>query len=411
MRPGNLEILPQISRIAGYDMKPLLADLWYFDSPQAVRHLADYYRAINICLGENYYKLLGNWCKSHGVDLFGHPAGSMDIDNECYFGVPGQDLVWRYVEPGPKALTGENSTVAKCTSGTMLHLGLRRNSNELYGAYGHNLTFDEMEWLADWCFVRGQNLLFPHAFYYSIRGPRFDERPPDVGPNASWWNKYKSYADACSRLSWINTDSRHICNIAILAETMYLPDKPAKICLQHQLDFNYLEIRYLTGNIKTDKLGVHVAGMNYEAVILDTITFIPKSAAKVLKILAKNGRLIINAKSIFASSFKGSAIYTTPAELIAAISRLSSPDLTLSSPSTSIRCRHVVKGNDHFYILFNEGEDVVKTRLEITTEGNRQFLDPATAEAVNIGDKDEITFRPHELKIMRVNKNFKVPPV
>jgi hypothetical protein len=47
----------------------------------------------------------------------------------------------------------------------MIHLGHRRNSNELYGAYGHYLTYGEMEWLANWCFVRGQNLLYPHAFY------------------------------------------------------------------------------------------------------------------------------------------------------------------------------------------------------------------------------------------------------
>ena len=132
----------------------------------------------------------------------------MDIGAERYFQIPGQDLVWRYVEPGPKALEGQHSTMAKCASSAMLHLGFRRNSNELYGAYGHNLTFDEMEWLANWCFVRGQNFLIPHAFYYSIRGPRLDERPPDVGPNSAWWNKYKPYADASSRLSWLNTDSK-----------------------------------------------------------------------------------------------------------------------------------------------------------------------------------------------------------
>ena len=75
-----------------------------------------------------------------------------------------------------------------------------------------------MTWLAHWCFVRGVNWLFPHAFYYSVRGPRRDERPPDVGPHAAWWDRYGEYADACRRLSWLNTDCRHVCHIAILGQ-------------------------------------------------------------------------------------------------------------------------------------------------------------------------------------------------
>ncbi|HSL86720.1 MAG TPA: hypothetical protein VK861_07275, partial [Bacteroidales bacterium] len=182
--PGNSSLLPQINNILGYDIKPHLDDLWYNDHPESLRRRADYHRAINICLEENYYRRLGEWCDRKGIALMGHPAGSMDIGTQRYFQIPGQDLVWRYVEPGPKALEGQHSTMAKCASSAMIHLGRRRNSNELYGAYGHNLTYEETDWLAAWCFVRGHNLLIPHAFYYSIRGPRIDERPPDVGPNA-----------------------------------------------------------------------------------------------------------------------------------------------------------------------------------------------------------------------------------
>ena len=89
-------------------------------------------------------------------------------------------------------------------------------------------------------------MLIPHAFYYSIRGPRFDERPPDVGPNSSWWNDYKKFADYCRRLCWLNTDSEHICNVAILGEADRLPWRAAKVCFQNQRDFNYLETRDLT---------------------------------------------------------------------------------------------------------------------------------------------------------------------
>ncbi|MHB8902673.1 MAG: hypothetical protein ACYC6Y_28270, partial [Thermoguttaceae bacterium] len=218
MQPGNGVVLEQVRRILGYDFKPFLADLWYDDGPEAAQHRADYRRAIAVCLEENYYRRLSRWCQEHGIALTGHPGGSADIGAERYFQMPGQDLVWRMVVPGAKALEGDDSTTAKCASSAMVHLGRRRNANELYGAYGHELTYEEMEWLASWCFVRGHNLLCPHAFYYSIRGPRKDERPPDVGPNSAWWGKYQPYADSCRRLSWLNTDSRQVCEVAILAE-------------------------------------------------------------------------------------------------------------------------------------------------------------------------------------------------
>ncbi|MEZ4719483.1 MAG: hypothetical protein R2851_25875 [Caldilineaceae bacterium] len=64
-------------------------------------------------------------------------------------------------------LEGPESTQGKCGhASAALHHGRTRNVNECCGAYGHELTWDEMNWLARWCFVRGVNLLIPHAFYY-----------------------------------------------------------------------------------------------------------------------------------------------------------------------------------------------------------------------------------------------------
>ena len=400
--PGNASLLPQIRRILGYDITPFLADLWYDDNPDSKKHLNDYNRAINICLEENYYRRLGEWCGKHGIALMGHPAGSMDIGAERYFQIPGQDLVWRYVEPGPKALEGQHSTMAKCASSAMIHLGYRRNSNELYGAYGHNLTYDEMVWLANWCFVRGQNLLIPHAFYFSTRGPRIDERPPDVGPNATWWNDYKPYADACRRLSWLNTDSRQVCDIAIICEATWLPDKTAKILYQNQRDFNYLEVHYLWEKAKIDKEGVHIAGMTYRAVILDSLSYLPDQAKPFLKKLAKNGSLILTDNSQYTSMFEGSVVVKSPKALIAAIDKRIKPDIILTPVSENIRYRHVVKEGSDYYILFNEESSAVSTGIRLRVSGVRQWIDPFTAKAVNSPENEIVVFKPHELKILRL---------
>lgn len=400
--PGNASLLPQIKKILGYDITPFLADLWYDDDPDSKQHRSDYHRAINICLEENYYKKLGNWCFLHNISLMGHPAGSMDIGTERYFQVPGQDLVWRYVEPGPKALEGQHSTMVKCASSAMIHLELRRNSNEIYGAYGHNLTYEEMVWLANWCFVRGHNLLIPHAFYFSVRGPRVDERPPDVGPNAPWWPGYKQYADACRRLSWLNTDSKHICDIAILCEATWLPDKPAKVCYQNQRDFNYLEIRHLWEDVTISSKGIHIAGMTYKALIIDSLSYLPPKAIPILKKLARNRHLILRDDSKLTSICRGALVYRTPDELKAAINKITKPDILLTPASDNIRYRHVEKYGDHYYMLFNEEKSQVSAYISLPVKGNREWIDPGTATLTRSEENETVHFKPYEMKLLRI---------
>ncbi len=401
--PGNKNLLDQINRILGYDFRPFLADLWFTDGKEWKKHREDYNRAINICLEENYYKRLSEWCNNHGISLMGHPAGSMDIGSERYFQVPGQDLVWRYVEPGTKALDGQHSTMAKCASSAMVHLGYRRNSNELYGAYGHNLTWDEMLWLANWCFVRGQNFLIPHAFFYSVRGPRFDERPPDVGPNAKWWPDYKSYADASSRLSWINTDCRQLCNVAILADATFLPSDAAKGCFRNQVDFNYLELRLLTDKAIIEKDGIHITGMIYNAVILDSLTSLPETLAPILKRISGYHKLIINSSSSYAARFPEAQFYKNEEELKNEINKIVKSEITLNPASQNIRFRHVLKGDYHYFILFNEENSVVSTTITTQIKTPGKWFNPYTAETIDVVPDQKVIFKPYELKVLIFN--------
>jgi len=404
MVEGNAKLLPRINEILGYDFTPHFADLWTKAGKDWEQHRKDYERAITICLEENYYGRLSKWCENHGIALTGHPAQSMDLGAQKYFHIPGQDLVWRYVEPGKKALEGGHSTMAKNASSAMVHLNRRQNSNELYGAYGHNLTYDEMVWLANWCFVRGQNLLYPHAFYYSVRGARFNERPPDVGPNAKWWGNYKGYADACGRLSWLNTDSKQVCEVAILGDANWLPDQSAKVCFQHQRDFNYLELQHLYTDARVDANGIHLGGMTYKAVILDGITSLPEKALPILKEIAKNNQLIIWKDNPYASEFPQAIIANYPEKLIAEIDELIAPDLSLQSASKNIRYRHVIKDNHHYYLLFNEENTPVTTSLNISVNGKKWWLDEFTAEAMEADMDKPVTFIQHELKVLLIKE-------
>ena len=398
--PGTTGILGHVNRFLGYDFTPHLPALWYDDEPDAQRYREDYERALDHRLEETYYRRLFDWCEAHGIALTGHPARGDEIGLQRYFHIPGQDLVWRWVLPGPTALEGRESTQAKCSASAALHLGRRRNTNECFGAYGHEFTWEEMKWLVDWCFVRGVNQLTPHAFYYSIRGPRKDERPPQVGPHSPWWDDYKIFADYCRRMSWLNTDSTQICHIAILTDAVNLPWSAAKVCFQQQRDFNYLELRHLWEDLTASPDGLFIAGMHYRAVIIDGRLAIPERARPALELLSSAGRLIhwIDATAVCCREVETGRrpvsdvlppgalrVDTAPAglparALIEALDRCVAPDLVAAPGAPDLRVRHVIKDSVHTYILWNEGLSPLNTKITVTTPGTAQWMNPFTGE-------------------------------
>lgn len=383
--PGTTGILEHVHRILGYDFTPHLSALWHDDEPDAARYRADYKRAVKKRLEETYYARLSEWCRAHGVALMGHPSEPDDIGVEKYFHTPGQDLVWRYVVPNsPTALEGEQSTQAKCSSSAMLHQGRRRNSNECFGAYGHGFTAQEMWWVVNWCFVRGVNMLLPHAFYYSVRGPRFDERPPDVGPNSAWWNGYEEFALYCQRLCWLNTDSTHVCNVAILGEADRLPWQVARVCFQNQRDFNYLEVCDLETAQITEE-GIFLQGMHYEMLLLEGDYALNVAQQQALEILERTGRVLRYMPG-------------TEESLIESLDRIAPRDLAVTPPQPDLRYRHVRKEGQDFYLLFNEGEGTVEFELELSAEGERFILEPLTAQVKPL--EGRIILSPHQVTII-----------
>jgi hypothetical protein len=378
-----------VNEHVGYDFTPHLLTLWYEDEPGAERYRRDYHRAIQARLEETYYRPISQWCTEHRIALTGHPAEPDAIGQLRYFDIPGQDIVWRYIEPDkPSAVEGRQSTQAKCAASAMVHLGRRRNANEFCGAYGHGFTFEEMKWLAHWLLVRGCNLLLPHAFYYSVRGPRIDERPPDVGPNSPWWDQFSPFADACRRLCWLNTDSEHVCQIAILGQSDSLPWGAAKCLFEHQRDFNYLEARHLWEDAEVSAGGIRIAGMHYRVLIVEDEP--PKRAGPSLEVLEGAGRLIRWDPQVEGKKW------------LDAIDQLAHPDVCVSPPATGLRLRHVVKEGVHYYLLFNEAGGDLEANLDPSATGECAILDPFTGARQSWNPGTLFYLERHQCKVLRV---------
>ena len=394
VRPGTTGILEHINRILGYDFTPHLPALWYDDEPDAGQCRDRYSQAIHSRLNETYYAQISAWCDGHDLPLTGHPAQSDELASLRYFNVPGQDAVWRSVLPDePSAIAGRNSPQAKCTSSVMIHTGRRRNANECCGAYGHELTYEEMAWLANWCLVRGVNWLFPHAFYYSVRDGRGNERPPDVGPNNTWWDRYRGYADSCRRLCWLNTDGTHVCRVAILGKPFCAPWAAAKVCFENQIDFNYLEERHLWEDATVDADGVHLAGMHYGVVLSEQD---PDPRAKdALAPLEEAGGVI------------GYDPAGGDSDLVNMIDNRAARDVRVTPATPGLRVRHVVKDRWHWLMLFNE----VKTSADpcqfslawsvLDDSGqNAIMFNPVTGASEPLPPNARVTLAGHEIVVL-----------
>ena len=163
--------------------------------------------------------------------------------------------------------------MGKCASDAARHAGKRRNGNECFGVCGHkddHYAFEraDMKWYIDWLFARGCNLIIPHAFYYSLRDKRKDERPPEVGMNSVFWDEYKEISDYVKRCCTINTDSVNITDIAVLCLERFLPDVPVRVLYENQVEFNYLE-RALIDQITLDDGCAKIANQAYRVIIVE----------------------------------------------------------------------------------------------------------------------------------------------
>ena len=378
-RPGTTGILEHVNAWLGYDFAPHLLSLWQGDNAESKQHRRDYKRAIAHRLGQTYYQPLYDWCEDHGVALTGHPAEPDDLNAMRYFHWPGQDVIFNHVEPGEPSVSGSESTQAKAAASVAVHHGRARNANEFMGAYGHDVPLSLYQFVAGWLLVRGCNLLIPHACFYSTRGPRMDDCPPQLGPHAPWWNdpSLPDFHTACQRLCQLNATGKPVVHVAIVCGSTDLPIAIARQLYEAQIDFHYLDQQHLqTGQAGIETDGIHIADMHYHAAIVMQDATEPK----VLQSLAK----LEPRRSILAP---------TDQPIVGLVETLRdiSPEVVRVEPATPwLRCRCLDEGPRRWMMTFNEGTSPIDTAMHIDGANQIMQVDPTNAQAMGHGEGDTI---------------------
>jgi len=196
------------------------------DEQTAARH--EYLALFAEAWARTMYGGMSRWCRAHGVVSMGHfmehgncifrrdMSGGNMMQLQKYSDIGGIDLVCRQLYPGqrrmdlyqmPKIASSLSHTYDKVRDIALC---------EIYGAYGQDVTYPQMKWLADWHHVRGVSLLNTHSF--NPRAPYDRDCPPYFynGGFEPRWPLYRVWADYTNRLATMLTGGRHVCPVAFL---------------------------------------------------------------------------------------------------------------------------------------------------------------------------------------------------
>lgn len=395
-RGGTADLKPRSGDFLEYYMEcgnhekdlPLL---WFEAKDLSYGIRKRYEAAINKRMEETYYKPIYNWCNDHGIALTGHPHNSDDIGFLKYFHIPAQDVVWRWVAPENRlALNGQHSTMAKCSSDSARHRGIRRNGNECFACCGRegvewSFSADDMKWYMDWLFVRGVNLLYPHAFFYSIDGERrIGERPPDVGPNNIWWPYYNQISNYMKRMSYLLTDSVNCAKTAVLCEGHHLPFQIVKPMYENQIEFNYLEKELFVSDVCVIKDSfITIAKQSYTLLVIEDIDLIDEvTAEKIIEFAGHGGKIVIysgNGTYGDAAGMQGinNVVFIDSfSHIIDIADACNIRDIKCENAENNLRMSHLIKDGYEFFVFVNEGEEEIHTKTRIYAVGTIEKWNP-----------------------------------
>lgn len=347
----------------GYDLMPYIGALWDDWGEVSSRVRRDYYRTVTEMYNEHFFRQIYDLCEKDGLISMGHIHKEEHLQDavpmEGHF---FEDMRYLHI-PGVDRINRDHQTITEKLGSSAAHIFNReRCASETYGCYGWQLTLEEMKTEADRQFVRGINMLVPHAFFSSIEGIRKTESPPSLFYQNPYWDYFKTYADYIRRLSWSLTQGDYVANFLVYypMESCWENYKPldhlivdkidenfiaiSNALLDHQLDYDYISDDALVNfcQLKNGKLLLN--NTSYACIIIPELTYIPPETLQKLSAFQENGGNVYCMKD-----------FKTIEDLIACCSQIQCCDFVLEESTPDIKYMHRHLNQAELYFITNEG--------------------------------------------------------
>ncbi|HTE59822.1 MAG TPA: glycosyl hydrolase, partial [Solirubrobacteraceae bacterium] len=427
----------------GYDVVRELPAVWYDVGERTTAVRVDYYDALQDRYNEAHTKPLSDWAADHRISLISNPLVEESLgDHKLIGGGDWFEMSRHYQIPGMDLIGGLNldAVTPKLNSSVAHAFDRGRNLAESFGAFGWDLTLEEMKRGIAWEAAGGVDLTDNHAFYYSIEGQRaFESQPSEFFQNL-FWPHFGTYADTVGRLNGPARGSTPVNPVGVLYPTTtilaegtpysnrgFFGNGPelgpidqswqavSTALLRGQLDFDYVNERQLAGDrdlgapirARGGELAVHdnryrtlvwprTTTLQLEA--LDEIERFVRGGGSLVAVEAlpvheaegRDARLRDRLRALFgtdpgapqASSRRhgsGRTVFRPTRDGLAdAVRGLEEPDTILSPATGDVRVRHVRRGGEHAYLLTNTADRVVRTEADLDRRGVPELWFPET---------------------------------
>lgn len=387
---------------------------------QHIRFL--YMDKITKLYNENFTKVIGDWCRAHGVWYLGHTIEDNGAHARLGYGTghyfrgqedmdfAGIDVIGTQIVPGMNyhhdafstgGANGEFYHYALAKLGTSAaHLDAKKQGRtmcEAFGAYGWNEGLKTMKWIADHLMVRGVNYIVPHAFDPKAF-PDFDCPPHFYAHGHNPQFRYFSIlTDYMNRVMSLMRDGMHPAQVGLFypAETewsgKYMPiEKPARALTTAQISFDIISRDFLQ-KAKIENGSYRINGIAFRVLILPYGTCLPEDMLEVLNnMIANNVEVIFIDEKV--EKLVGKSSLTQKENVSCAMQKQFEQTLSacevvklkeikeklknyqaikLEEEQPDLVVGEYLKDGKHFYMMFNEsiGHDI-ETFLSFETDHN-----------------------------------------
>jgi len=297
----------------GYDIRPFLAAL-YKDIGDITPKIRLDYNDVMVELVElRYFKPIFEWHWNRGL-LFGCDNWGRGLEPERY-GDYFRATRW-FSAPGNDAPRSGYSFIQTKVSSSVAHLYKRpRVWLEAYHSMGWNAQPSQIHFSTNKHYQFGANLMCLHGLYYTTHGGWWEWAPPDFHFRMPYWPHFKHWLKSTERLSYLLSQGKHVCDVAIMYPVAPLQAKnggdkteafnTGEILFNSGMDFDFMDFQSLNRADVSDG-AFTVSGENYQVLVLADMSAIHfSSLEKALEIFNRGGAVIGVGKLPVASDRKG----------------------------------------------------------------------------------------------------------
>lgn len=303
---GNLwtaRFADEFKKRKGYDVVPELPALFVDIGPKTPKIRLDFRDVMVSLEEESFFRPVFEWHNQHGM-LYGcdHGGRGLQVDE---FGDYFRTQRWM-TGPGCDQPHLDANIIKNKVASSITHLYERpRTWLEGYHSSGWGTNLEQLTAATMRNFAMGQNLLTLHGLYYSIHGGWWEWAPPCNHFRMPYWEHMGDYMDMVQRLSYLLSQGRHRCDVAILypvapVESGMGGQEAVKAAFQlgeslykKGIDFDFIDFQSVD-RAKIENKQLAVSGEIYKVLVLPAMKAIRFSALRKAADFQNQGGIVIS---------------------------------------------------------------------------------------------------------------------